>query len=78
MTPVVRKMVVIRAPGTNDKPAIRIVNKWLVEAGFVIGTQIEVSYQPDIITIKKLNHENRLLPKALSITDTDGGAEDGH
>ena len=78
MIPIIRLMHVVRAPGTNDRPAIRLANKWLTENGFNVGTPIEVTYTKGIITIRKINHENRLLPEALSITDTDGGAEDGH
>ena len=73
-----RRMTVVRAPSTNGKPMIRIVNNELTKAGFEIGTSITVAYERGIITIKKINHENRLLPKALPITDSDGGAEDGH
>jgi antitoxin component of MazEF toxin-antitoxin module len=53
-------MSVVRAPSTNEKAMIRIVNNLLTRAGFSIGTAIEVSYQPGIITIKKVNkHHGR-------------------
>ena len=78
MSPIVRRMIVYRAPCTNDSPMIRIANKMLADMGFKVGTRIEVSYAKGIITIKKINHENRLLPKALPLTDSDGGEEDGH
>jgi hypothetical protein len=47
-------MVVVRAPGTNNKPMIRITNELLTNAGFSIGTKIEVTYEKGIITIKKI------------------------
>ena len=60
MMPIIRSMHVVRAPGTDDKPAIHIANKWLMENGFTVGTPIEIQYQYGqiIITIKKINHEN--------------------
>ncbi len=60
-----RRMSVVRAPSTNDKAMIRIVNNLLPRAGFSIGTAIEVSYQSGIITIKKLNkhHERNNIQK---------------
>src|SRR3989344_3032810 len=51
----VRHMTVVRAPGTNDRAMIRIVNNTLAEMGFKIGTPIKVSYQRGIISIKKVN-----------------------
>ena len=78
MIPVIRLMHVVRAPGTDDKPAIHLTNKWLTEAGFTMGTAIEVSYQSGIITVKKINHENRLLTQKIPVANSDGGAEDGH
>ena len=54
----VRRMTVVRAPSTNGKPMIRIVNNLLAKAGFEIGTPVEVTYQRGIITIKKTHHEN--------------------
>jgi len=53
--PSTRKMVVVRAPGSDDTPMIRITNKLLADVGFEIGTGIEVSYRKDKITIKKLD-----------------------
>jgi hypothetical protein len=50
----VRRMVIVRAPGTNNKPMIRISNNILAHAGFTIGTRIEITYERDIITIKKI------------------------
>ena len=60
-----KRMTVVRAPSTNDKAMIRIVNNLLPRAGFSIGTAIEVSYEPGIITIKKLNkhHERNNVQK---------------
>jgi len=60
-----RRMTVVRAPCTNDKAMIRIVNNLLPRAGFSIGTAVEVNYQPGIITIKKVNkhHERNSIQK---------------
>jgi len=60
-----KRMTVVRAPSTNGKAMIRIVNSLLPRAGFSIGTAIEVSYQPGIITIKKLkkHHERNNIQK---------------
>lgn len=55
MEPQNRRMVVVRAPSTNNKPMIRISNNLLVHVGFTIGTPIEVIYERGIITIKKLH-----------------------
>ncbi|OGI15745.1 MAG: hypothetical protein A2878_02980 [Candidatus Moranbacteria bacterium RIFCSPHIGHO2_01_FULL_54_31] len=59
---IVRRMTVVRAPSTNGKPMIRLINNLLTKAGFEIGTPIEVTYQRGIITIKKLDehHEYNL------------------
>ena len=57
-----RQMTVVRAPSTNGKPMIRIVNNLLTKAGFEIGTPIEVTYGRGFITIKKLNeHHERSI-----------------
>ena len=53
-----RRMTVVRAPGTYDKPMIRITNKLLVSAGFKMGTAVKVTYQRGIITIKKLKEKS--------------------
>ncbi len=60
-----KRMTVVRAPSTNDKAMIRIVNNLLPRAGFSIGTAIEVSYQPGIIIIKKIkkHHERNSIQK---------------
>jgi antitoxin component of MazEF toxin-antitoxin module len=63
-------MSVVRTPGTNDKPMIRIANKFLADANFSIGSTVEVSYERNIIIIKKLNkHEYNNLQKADSVTN---------
>ena len=51
-------MVVTRAPGSNDKPMVRIRNRLLTEAGFEIGVSVEVVYNQDLITIRKINKNN--------------------
>jgi hypothetical protein len=65
-----RRMSVVRAPSTNNKAMIRIVNSLLPRSGFSIGTAIEVSYQPGIITIKKLkkHHEHYNVQKKNTVT----------
>jgi hypothetical protein len=73
-----RRMTVVRAPSTNGKPMIRIVNNQLTKVGFEIGTPITVTYEWGIITIKKINHENRLLAQKIPVADSNGGEEDGH
>jgi len=58
MTPSTRRMKVLRAPGTDNKPMIRISNNFLVNAGFSIGTKVEVSYCRGIIVITRINNKN--------------------
>lgn len=53
VTPAIRKMLVVRTPCTNSRPMIRISNQMLADMGFEIGMVIEVSYDQDIIIIKK-------------------------
>ena len=50
-----RRMSVVRAPSTNNKAMLRIVNNLLPQAGFSIGTTVEVTYQSGLIIIKKVN-----------------------
>jgi hypothetical protein len=50
----VRRMKIVRAPGTNDKPMIRIQNRFLSESGFVIRDTFDVTYQSELITIQKI------------------------
>lgn len=68
----VRRMVIVRAPGTQKNPMVRISNSFLVLAGFKIGTPIEISYQQSVITIKKLDssYEHCNLPESLTATGT--------
>ena len=71
--PLVRKMSVVRTPGTGDKPMIRIANRFLLDYGFKIGSTVEVSYQPGVIIIKlnKKYESNNIQEKrsvSLSIT----------
>ena len=65
-----KRMTVVRAPSTNGKAMIRIVNNLLPRAGFSIGTVIEVNYRPGIITIKKVNkhHEHYNVQKKDTLT----------
>ncbi len=55
MTPLTRRMLVVRTPGTDNKPMIRIANRFLSDAGFTIGSTVEVLYRRGVIIIKKLN-----------------------
>lgn len=55
-----RRMTVVRAPGTDETPMIKIANQLLKAAGFGIGTPVEVAYGPGIITVKIINHANHL------------------
>jgi len=54
-----RKMTIIRAPGTEATPCIRISNQHLHKAGFALGDQVSVTYKPEVIVIKKLRNENK-------------------
>ena len=48
-------MKVTYATGCKQyRPMIRITNNTLTAVGFGVGTAIEVSYQPNIITINKI------------------------
>jgi antitoxin component of MazEF toxin-antitoxin module len=58
MIPLTRKMVIVRAPCTEASPMIRISNKFLSDAGFEIGNQINVSYEMDKIIINKIYKQN--------------------
>ena len=78
----VRRMAVVRAPSTNGKPMIRIVNNLLTKAGFEIGTPFEVTYEQNIITLKIIDHATYKLQKpsspvaipAASVTSGEAGA----
>lgn len=65
-----RRMSVVRAPSTNNKAMLRIVNNLLPQAGFSIGTTVEVTYQSGIITIKKVkkHHEHHNIQKKGAVT----------
>ena len=67
----VRHMTVVRAPGTMNKPSIRIANNLLAGAEFTIGTAIEVTYQRGIITITKINqqHGHNNISETNPVTD---------
>jgi len=62
----VRRMTVVRCPGTMDRPMIKIANSTLEDMGFEMGTAIEVSYvRRGEIIIRKLKdkHEPDNLQK---------------
>ena len=69
MIPLIRRMSVVRTPGTEDKPMIRIANRFLSDAGFKIGSTVEVSYQSGVIIIKKLNEHESNIHEERSISD---------
>ncbi|HEY4498479.1 MAG TPA: hypothetical protein VJH94_00265 [Candidatus Paceibacterota bacterium] len=75
-------MAVVRAPSTNGKPMIRIVNNLLTKAGFEIGTPIEVVYQQNIITLRILENANTIQkppgPVAISTASGEAGAGEGN
>ena len=54
-----RRMVVTRAPGSDDKPMVKIANRLLETMGFEIGAPIEVAYREGVITITKLEINDR-------------------
>ncbi len=58
MSSSLRRMVIVRAPGTIDIPMLRISNSFLAGAGFEINTRIEVFYEKGRITITKLASEH--------------------
>ena len=84
----VRRMVVVRSPGTETRPEIRISNSWLLLAGFTVGASIEVAYQKNKIIITKIetNHEHNLqkpkrpfsVPTAQASGATAPRESDGH
>lgn len=79
-----RRMTVVRAPGTDALPMIKIANRMLSAAGFGIGTAVGITYGRGIITIKTLDHEHQLQeprsPVSLSAAsrEADAGESDGH
>ena len=50
-----RLMTVAYAPGSTSeqKPMIRIANRFLAESGFTVGSKIEAEYGNGIITLTK-------------------------
>src|SRR3989338_3113863 len=79
-----RKMVVVRAPSTNNCPMVRIANRMLKLHGFAIGVPIEVAYEQNVITLRIIENANKLqtprspvaIPAASS--QADAGKRDGH
>lgn len=63
MNPITRRMHVVRQPGTYDRPMIRIANSALQQAGFKLGTPFAITYQSNLLTIKKLKHEHNDISK---------------
>lgn len=51
-----REMIIGYCPGKKElTPMIRISNKILTTVGLEVGTKIEVTYEQNIITIKKID-----------------------
>ena len=53
-----REQTVTYKPGTNNNqgqitPMIRITNRFLIAAGFKVGSKFDVKYANDVITIRK-------------------------
>jgi len=73
----IRNMVVVRAPSTTNCPMVRIANRMLKLHGFTIGVPIEVAYAQNIITLRILDHANKLQssPSPLSIPAASGTAD---
>src|SRR3989344_6909094 len=79
-----RRMTVVRAPGTYATPMIKISNRMLVAAGFGIGTPIEVRYDRNIITVKVIDYEYQLqssrspFPVPTASSEASAGKVVGH
>lgn len=55
-----RVMTITRSPGEdNIKPMLRITNGFLLNAGFAIGTKLEVKYGKGVITITLLPNQDK-------------------
>ena len=71
-----RKMSVVRTPGTDNKPMIRIANNFLAGADFSIGSTVEVSYGHNIIIIKKITkHEHNNIQEICSVSVSNDAKE---
>src|SRR3989338_5797832 len=78
-----RKMTVAYAPASTtcyvnqsrtieQKPMIRICNRFLLESGFNVGNKITVQYGDGIITIRKINeqsHEHNNVSTPYPVTN---------
>ena len=53
MKPCITTMTVVRCPGTDKKPMVKISNAALTEIGLHIGDKILVTYEKHKITIVK-------------------------
>lgn len=51
----VRRMTVVRCPGTMDRPMIKIANSTLETMGFTMGASIEITYQEGLLIVKKID-----------------------
>lgn len=51
-----REQIVTYKPGVSSpeqKPMIRITNRFLIAAGFTVGSKFDVEYAADVITITR-------------------------
>lgn len=63
----VRTMVVVRSPGTDATPMLKVANRLPQVYGFDIGAAIEVTYQPGIINVRLIdtNHADSIQTPPL-------------
>ncbi|HEY4514652.1 MAG TPA: SymE family type I addiction module toxin [Candidatus Paceibacterota bacterium] len=63
-----RMMTVTYAPGDGKStPMIRLANRFLTDSGFQIGSEIEVKYGNEVITISKFNQNYERNSNKLSV-----------
>jgi hypothetical protein len=54
METIKREQTVVYAPGNSSKkPMLKIINRFLLDCNFTVGSKIEVEYANDIIVIRK-------------------------
>src|SRR3989344_8851229 len=62
----VRRMSIVRCPGTMDRPMLKVTNSQLEAVGFTMGTPVEITYQEGLLIVKKMNHEPNNVQKPAS------------
>lgn len=73
-------MTVSYASGDARRPFIRIGNRHLLTSGFFIGSKFSVEYANNLITLKKLTHDNNNLQTSahiVAISTGETSAEEG-